>query len=176
MKLVNIFFVLSLITFVLSAGHEEHSSDDAHDAIQYEELMEDFDDPNMVAEVIELASKETDVSTDILTEIATEVVNMTVASAGEDTVAEIANSILKAIDAMAESATTLTGNAGDFVNQVINEVLGTDSPTSAPTIFVPEETKVDKVIGKVTDTVNIVAETSGNILNKILNPSPTQGP
>ena len=54
--------------------------------------------------------------------------------------------------------------------------LGANSPTLAPTIFVPKETHVNEIIGKVTDTVNTVAETSGNILNKILNPSPTPGP
>ena len=98
---------------------------------------------------------------------------MTVTSAGEEAVMDIANSILEAIAAVEQSATGVTGSANDLVTQVINEVLGTDSPTLAPTIYVPEETNVDKVIGKVTDTFNAVAETSGNILNKILNPSPT---
>ena len=170
MKLFNIVFLLSIIPCILSVGHEEHSSDDS------QELIEVMEDQEMVEEVVAITSNGTDVSTDILTEIAAEVINMTVTSMGEEAVADIANSILKAIAAVEESATSVTGNTGNLVTQVVNEVLGTDSPTLAPTIFVPEETNVDKVIGKVTDTVNTVAETSGNILNKILNPSPTPGP
>ena len=174
MKLVNILILLSFIPSALSAHHEEHSSDDAHDMLR-QESMEDIS-PDMADEVVSLVSNETDVGEDMLTQITSEVVNMTVTSAGEEAVADIANSILDAIVAVEESATSITGSANDLVAQVINEVLGTDSPTLAPTIFVPEETNVDKVIGKVTDTVNAVAETSGNVLNKILNPSPTPGP
>ena len=39
-----------------------------------------------------------------------------------------------------------------------------------------EETNADKIIRRVTDAVNAVTETSGIILNKIYNPSPTPGP
>ena len=170
MKVFNIVFLLSIVPCILSAGHEEHSSDD------HEVFLGDVEDQEMVDEVVALASNSTDVSTDTLTEIASEVINMTVISTGEEAVADVANSILKAIAAVEESTTSVTGNAGDLVTQVINEVLGTDSPTLAPTVFVPEETNIDKVIGKVTDTVNTVAVASGNILNKHWNPSPTPGP
>jgi len=41
---------------------------------------------------------------------------------------------------------------------------------------ITEGTNADEVIGKVTDTVNTVAEASEIILNMVLNPSPTPGP
>ena len=56
------------------------------------------------------------------------------------------------------------------MNQVLNEVLGTEAPTLSPTIYVAPETKVDKIIGQVTDSINTVAEASGNVLNEVYNP------
>ena len=78
----------------------------------------------MVNEVVSLSSNGTDVYEDILTQIALGVVNMTVTSAGEEAVTDIANSILEAIAAVEQSATSVPGSVNDLVNQVINEVLG----------------------------------------------------
>merc|ERR1719410_119257 len=88
----------------------------------------------------------------------------------KEPVAEIGNTILEAIDAVEESATGITSSASTLVNQVKNEVLGSEAPTISPTMYVAPETQVDKVIGQITDTVNVVAETSGNVLNEVYNP------
>merc|ERR1711971_863587 len=98
------------------------------------------------------------------------------AAMGEEGIASIATSILDAISAVEESATGVTGGASDLVQQVINEVLGTASPTPAPTVYVKPETSVDKIVGQVTDTVNTVADASASILNEVFNESPTATP
>ena len=78
MKFVNILILLSSIPSVLSAGHEEYYSDDAHDILRQESIKDV--DSDMVDEVALLASNETDVEEDMLTQIASEVMNMTVTS------------------------------------------------------------------------------------------------
>lgn len=82
-------------------------------------------------------------------------------------VTEVGDTILKAIGgAVEEGATGITG----LVNQVMNEVLRTEAPTLAPTMHVAPQSQVDKIIGQITDSVNTVAEASGNALNDVLNP------
>ena len=65
MNLVDAFFLLSFIPFILSAGHEEHNSNYAYG--MNEEFVEHMKDPFMVDEVVSLAINGTDLSTDILT-------------------------------------------------------------------------------------------------------------
>ena len=82
-------------------------------------------------------------------------------------VTEVGDTILKAIGgAVEEGATGITG----LVNQVMNEVLRTEAPTLAPTMHVAPQSQADKIIGQITDSVNTVAEASGNALNDVLNP------
>jgi len=86
-----------------------------------------------------------------------------------ETVSAVGDTVLKAIDAVEESATGITSSASDLVNQVMNEVLGTEAPTLSPTVYVAPTSQVDVVIGQITDSVNTVAEASGNILNEVYN-------
>jgi len=156
MKLINVFSFLFLIPSALSAGHEV---EEVVSAITMNETVP-----------MEMMTE------DMLTEIASEVMNTTVASMGEEGIANVASTILDAIAAVEESATGFTGGASDLVQQVINEVLGTASPTPAPTVYVAPETQVDLIIGQVTDTVNTVADASASILNEVFNESPTATP
>jgi len=94
----------------------------------------------------------------------------------EEMISEVGETILSAVEAAEESVTGVTSGASGLVTQIMNEILGTESPTSAPSVFVPEETDVDKMIGKVTDTVNTIAEGTGDVLNEIFVESPTPGP
>ena len=85
-------------------------------------------------------------------------------------VSEVGDTILKAIDAAEEGATGIASSASGLVQKVMNEVLGTETPTPSPTMHVAPESQVDQIIGQITDSVNTVAEASGNVLNEVYNP------
>jgi len=175
MKLSNVLFILSLIPSVLSAGHEgyeehEHSSDAAA------EMEHEHSSDDMLETAEELNEIDDDATAKMLNAVAGEVANMNLTSVEEEAVAEIAESVLDVIDALEETATGITSGVDGLVNQVLNEILGTESPTPAPTVFVPEQTNVDMMVGQVQDTVNTIADASGDILNEIFNESPTAGP
>ena len=90
-------------------------------------------------------------------------------------VADVAESVLEALEAVEDTTTGITSGLSGLVTQIKNEIYGTEAPTAAPTVYVKPETPVDQVIGQITDTVNTIAEASGNVLNA-MNESPTGSP
>lgn len=90
-------------------------------------------------------------------------------------VADVAESVLEALEAVEDTTTGITSGLSGLVTQIKNEIYGTEAPTAAPTVYVKPETAVDQVIGQITDTVNTIAEASGNVLNA-MNESPTGSP
>merc|ERR1712194_690707 len=91
-------------------------------------------------------------------------------------ISDVGETILNVVEAVEESVTGITSGTSGLVTQIMNEMLGTESPTTAPTVILPEETDVDKMIGKIADTVNTLVEGAGDAINEIYNESPTQGP
>jgi len=109
-------------------------------------------------------------------EVVEEIAEETISPSEAELIAEVGETILSAIDAVEESVTGITSGTGGLVTQIMNEILGTESPTPAPTVFVPEKTSVDIMIGKITDTVNTIAEGTGDVLNEVFNEPPTPAP
>jgi len=132
---------------MMEPGHEDHSSDDAVHALLHEEE-----------------------------EVAEEIAEETISPSEAALIAEVGETILSAIEAVEESVTGITSGTGGLVTQIMNEILGTESPTPAPTVFVPEKTSVDIMIGKITDTVNTIAAGTGDVLNEVFNEPPTPAP
>merc|ERR1712232_1444670 len=132
-------------------GPGDHSSDDAIAAV--EELFNE----TAIEEVVEEATGET------------------LSPSEAKMIAEVGETVLDVVEAVEDSLTGITSGASGLVTQIMNEILGTESPTPAPTAYVKPETKVDKIIGKITDTVNTIAGGTGDVLNE-LNASPTPGP
>ena len=122
------------------------------------------------------ASADDAVSEAIAEEVALEVYNETVTAMAGEPIEDVTEAILEAIDAVEEASTGITSSASGLVTQILNEILGTEGPTPAPTVYVKPETAVDQVIGKITDTVNTIAEGTGNVLNEAFNEPPTEAP